>query len=327
LFPLLPATSIFKGDMQVQEHAKDKPFAKPSILHLARMGKNKDSSQDRLGTEANFGDELLKEVSRLRRKQKHSLASLARTMHYLKSLVCVVEGYLKLFESKRLGPLTPRQSEALSEMAATVARLQQLSAEILTYSFWASNTAKLRFKVGEFQPCLEAVCREWKPAYDAKGVDLRFESSESIAPFPFDSEGVGRLVACLLDNALKFTPRGKSVRLTVEPHFWERRIKLDNPPWERRKSTTFVPNSALISVIDTGAGIPLEYQQEIFDEFYSAAAGDAKPGTGLGLAIARYVVQMHAGKIWVESSVGVGSRFCVLLPYSPQAKAGKEELR
>jgi two-component system sensor histidine kinase MprB len=146
-------------------------------------------------------------------------------------------------------------------------------------------------------------------------VDLQFEVRGAIRLFPFETAGVERMVTCLLDNALKFTPRGKPVLLTVEPYFWERRSARQMPVLERRKNGRSDANAALVSVLDAGPGILPEDQQEIFEEFYSAAAGGVKPGTGLGLAIARYVAQMHGGKIWVESSVGKGSRFCVVLPF------------
>jgi signal transduction histidine kinase len=265
-------------------------------------------------------DDLLNEVLRLRRKQRHSISGLGTTVHYMKSSLSVIEGYLQLLASGRPGTLTDVQRDCLRGMHGTTVRLQQLTSELLTYSFWSSNTRKLRFKTGDIQSCLERAYKEWVTPYEAKDVDFKFEIPEKIPPFPFESPGVERLVACLLDNALKFTPVGKSVLLTVKPYFWERRLIVKKPPVERRRSNSQAPNSALISVIDTGAGIPSECQQEIFEDFYTAGVGDVKPGTGLGLAIARYVVEMHAGKIWVESTVGVGSRFCVVLPYSPVVK-------
>jgi signal transduction histidine kinase len=298
------------------------------------MPRGKDSSHpDDLQVKSKRGDtapfseaasrprnDLLNEVRRLRLQRRHSISGLGATVHHMKSSLSVIEGYLRLLVSEKPGPLTVGQQDYLQDMYSTTVRLQQLTSELLTYSFWSSNTRKLRFRTGDIQSCLEKIYREWISPYGAKGVQLEFESGERISPFPFEISGVERLVACLLENALKFTPTGKSVRLTVESHFWERRMITRTPSVERRTKADPAANSVLISVIDTGAGIPSEYQQEIFEDFYTAASGDVKPGTGLGLAIARYVVEMHAGKIWVESSVGVGSRFCVVLPYSPVVK-------
>ena len=296
-----------------------KDSAHPNFPNLASRWEGGDSDPE--ATETVHSDDLLNEVLRLRRKRRHSISGLGTTVHHMKSSLSVIEGYLQLLGSERPGTLTDRQRECLRGMQGTTVRLQELTSELLTYSFWSSNTRKLRFKTGNIQLCLEKAYKEWVTPYETKGVELTFEIPEKIPLFPFEFSGVERLVACLLDNALKFTPIGKSVLLTVKPYFWERRLREKTPALERRRSTNLAPNSALISVIDTGAGIPSEYQQEIFEDFYTAGVGDVKPGTGLGLAIARYVVEMHAGKIWVESTVGVGSRFCVVLPYSPVVKS------
>jgi signal transduction histidine kinase len=295
-----------------------KDSAHLNVMNLTSQWEGGNSQRE---AEETVQSDLLNEVLRLRRKQRHSISGLGTTVHHMKSSLSVIEGYLQLLASGRPGTLTDMQRDCLRDMRGTTVRLQQLTSELLTYSFWSSNTRKLRFRTGDIQSCLEKAYKEWVIPYEAKGVDLKFEIPEKIPPFPFESSGVERLIACLLDNALKFTPVGKSVLLTVNPYFWERRLIVKTPPLERRRRNNQGPNSALISVIDTGAGIPSECQQEIFEDFYTAGVGDVKPGTGLGLAIARYVVEMHAGKIWVESTVGVGSRFCVVLPYSPVVKS------
>ena len=296
-----------------------KDSAHMDVLNLTSQWEDGNSKPE--AAETVQPDDLLNEVLRLRRKQRHSISGLGTTVHHMKSSLSVIEGYLQLLTSGRPGTLTDLQRDCLRDMHGTTVRLQQLTSELLTYSFWSSNTRKLRFKTGDIRSCLEKAYKEWGTPYETKGVDLKFEIPEKIPRFPFEFSGVERLVACLLDNALKFTPVGKSVLLTVNPYFWERRLTVKTPPLERRRRNNQGPNSALISVIDTGAGIPSECQQEIFEDFYTAGVGDVKPGTGLGLAIARYVVEMHAGKIWVESTVGVGSRFCVVLPYSPVVKS------
>ncbi|HLK33565.1 MAG TPA: ATP-binding protein, partial [Terriglobales bacterium] len=78
-----------------------------------------------------------------------------------------------------------------------------------------------------------------------------------------------------------------------------------------------------VSVSDTGPGIAPEFHQEIFDDFVRLPqAGASAEGVGLGLAIARRLVQAFGGKVWVESELGAGSKFCFLLPLRPAGTAG-----
>jgi signal transduction histidine kinase len=133
-----------------------------------------------------------------------------------------------------------------------------------------------------------------------------------LAPFKFDYQKVQQCVANLLDNALKHTPAGGTITLIAAPHFWERRTTEASPSSERRRDTGGRPNSILISVKDTGAGIAAEFHQEIFEEF--VRVDPSSSGMGLGLAITKRLIQAHRGKVWVDSEVGRGSSFSFLLP-------------
>jgi DNA topoisomerase VI subunit B len=110
------------------------------------------------------------------------------------------------------------------------------------------------------------------------------------------------MVSNLVGNALKFTPRGGSVQVTLGPHR---------------------QGGARIQVIDTGVGIDATELPHIFDRFYRGArASEARSsGSGLGLAIVRSIVEMHGGRIAVESRVGSGSTFTVTLPADPRTPA------
>jgi signal transduction histidine kinase len=126
-----------------------------------------------------------------------------------------------------------------------------------------------------------------------KSIDLRVESDEGLAPFPMDGARVKQVLLNLVGNAVKFTPEGGRV-------------------WVRAGATD---GTVCVEVSDTGPGIPAEDHERIFLEFQQAGSEAGKPqGTGLGLALAKKFVEMHSGKIWVESEVGKGSRFFFTLP-------------
>ena len=112
--------------------------------------------------------------------------------------------------------------------------------------------------------------------------------------FSGDERKVKQILVNLLTNAVKFTPEGGQVK--VEARLGD--------------------SAVIVSVIDTGIGVAKEDQEAIFEEFRQAAGSYAhkREGTGLGLTLTRKFVEMHGGKIWVESEIGKGSKFIFTLP-------------
>jgi signal transduction histidine kinase len=126
-----------------------------------------------------------------------------------------------------------------------------------------------------------------------KDINLCGESGALPEPFPMESARIKQVLLNLVGNAVKFTPEGGQV-------------------WVRADSDD---GAVRIEVGDTGPGIPAEDQERIFLEFQQAGSDAGKPqGTGLGLALAKKFVEMHGGKIWLESEVGKGSRFFFTIP-------------
>lgn len=265
--------------------------------------------------------DLLQEVANLHEQARQQNLALAVATHDMKSPLAVVSGYLKLFATGKLGLLTDAQRQVLDDMQTSCLRLHQLISELLSYTVLKADSRRLHLETGDLNACLEEVCRGWAPSYEAKQVALEFVPANDWPLFPFDFSRLQQVIACLLDNALKFTASGKAVRLTAERHFWERRRVSQSAAPERRKRSSLAPNSVLISVIDSGPGIASEHQQEIFEDFYTLGCGEVRSGTGLGLAIARRVVQAHGGNIWVESRMGAGSTFRLLLPLQPPSNS------
>src|SRR5215469_14300862 len=120
--------------------------------------------------------------------------------------------------------------------------------------------------------------------------------TEVAGPLPVglgDEQRLTQVLLNLVGNAIKFTDTGevRVIAKAVNGHF-------------------------SVSVADTGSGIPPEHQTRIFDQFHQVDSSNtkAKGGTGLGLAIARQIVEMHGGRIWVESTLGKGSTFQMELP-------------
>jgi len=244
--------------------------------------------------------------------------ALAAAAHELKTPLAIMGGYLNLLLTQKLGPLTPRQLEVLSEMQDNGARLTNFVQNVLTYATLKVERYQMQYEVADINACLREIAEFWAQRFQDKAIAFYFFPDEQLPAFPFDWYKVQHIVSNLLDNAMKYTPSSGTVWLHVEPYFWERRTIKRKPLVERRRRLVANPNCCRISVADTGPGIAPEYQQEVFEEYFRlTAAGARAEGHGLGLSIARRLVQAAGGKIWVESEPGNGSKFSFLCLLSP----------
>jgi signal transduction histidine kinase len=129
---------------------------------------------------------------------------------------------------------------------------------------------------------------------ESSGVALKASYADELPMVYADPERVTQLLSNLVGNALKFTPAGGRVEVRVQPY----------------------DEGTLVSVIDTGDGIPAEQLPHVFDRFFqvSSTRVGARHGAGLGLPIARGIVEAHGGTIWIESAAGRGTTVRFTLP-------------
>ena len=258
------------------------------------------------------------QYAQLREKYLRTTNALASAAHDLKTPLSILNGYVELLQSEKLGDLNDRQREVLRDMRSNGQRLQRYIQDFLSFSVLETGELRMRFESANINACLSEVCRLWSPRFQEKGLALYFLANEKVIEFAFDEPKVERIVSNLLENSFKFTPPGGTVWLHTEPYMWERRGG-SNPavPQERRRRPLSTANSVKISVSDTGPGVPPEYHLEIFDDFFRLPSSDKTEGMGLGLAIARRLVNGMGGKIWVESEPGAGCKFSFILPLKP----------
>ena len=279
------------------------------------MAPTSDTSR---GQNARAGVPELQEYTQLRERYLRTTNALASAAHDLKTPLAILNGYVELLQSEKLGSLNERQREVLRDMRSNGQRLQRYIQDFLSFSVLETGELKMRFETGNINACLSEVCRLWSPRFQEKGLALYFLANEKVIQFSFDAPKVERVISNLLENAFKFTPAGGTVWLHAEPYMWERRAA-SNPPMmqERRRRPLLQPNSVKISVSDTGPGVPPEYHLEIFDDFFRLPTHEKTEGMGLGLAIARRLVNGIGGKIWVESEPGAGCKFSFIIPLKP----------
>jgi len=264
--------------------------------------------------------DLPQAYSALQQRFQRTTNALGSAAHDLKTPLAILNGYVELLQSGKLGPLNERQREVLGDMRSSGKRLQQFIQDFLTYSALETGGLKMRFEMGNINNCLSDVCHLWSTRFQEKGLALYFLPNDKLPAFPFDSPKLERVISNLLENSFKFIPQGGTVWLHAEPNMWERRAATQAAAGnDRRRLDTSQPNSVKVSVSDTGPGIPAEFHQEVFDDFFRLPSNENQEGMGLGLAIVRRLVQGMGGKVWVESDPGAGCKFSFLIPFKPSS--------
>jgi len=164
---------------------------------------------------------------------------------------------------------------------------------LLDLSKMEAGIIDFNFAAGDVKPIVQRAASEIEPLYAARSITFEFHETGKTPSVRMDGERVLQVMRNLLGNAVKFTPDGGRIAVSLKP----------------------VAGGVEISVADSGPGIPEEDRTAIFDKYRQSAtqAYSGGTGTGLGLSIAKHVVDAHGGRIWVESELGRGSTFTVFL--------------
>ncbi|HZS27512.1 MAG TPA: HAMP domain-containing sensor histidine kinase [Candidatus Angelobacter sp.] len=242
---------------------------------------------------------------------------LASAAHELKTPLAVINGYVDFLLGDHAGPLNQQQKVVLTEMQQNTLRLQRMIQSFLNFSALQSGKFEVRKELRDINQCVEEVISQWQVPYAARGTTCNFFPDRTIGPICFDSLKFHNILSNLLENALKFTPTFGKVTVTTRLDCWERRKPHNKKSihLEKRASMAALKNNCVrIEVTDNGPGIAPEYHREIFEEFRQIEQAGQAQGIGLGLAIARRLVEAQGGEISVQSSVGQGSTFSIVLP-------------
>jgi signal transduction histidine kinase len=291
----------------------------PAVVPTGTSPKNGLPSAEKARAAAPIStDDGTSELEQLRDRFLKTTNALASAAHDLKTPLAILNGYIELLQSQKLGPLNERQREVMDDMFSSGQRLQQFIQDFLMFSVLQTGELRMQYVEGDMNSCLSEVCRLWSGRFQERGLALYFLANDKLAPFAFDAPKVQRVISNLLENASKYTPQGGTVWLHAEPHMWERRsASKSGANGDRRRQAANLPNAVKVSVADTGPGIRPEFHMEIFDDFFRLPGSESAEGMGLGLAIARRLLQGMGGKIWVESEPGAGCKFSFLVPLKP----------
>lgn len=268
---------------------------------------------------------LAQAYAELQERFRKMTSALASATHDLKTPLAILNGYVDVLQSEKLGTVNERQRQVLRDMQLSGKRLEQFIQDFLTLAALETGGLVVNKVPGNLNQCLADVCQMWSNRLQQRRIALYLLANEKLPELSFDAPKVERVISNLLENAGKYTPEGGTVWVHAEPHMWERRAAaLARVPAERRQRASQTANAAKVSVSDTGPGIPPEFQQEVFDDFFRLPGSEAKDGIGLGLAISRRLVQCMGGKIWVESEPGTGCKFSFLIPIGEPSSANRK---
>src|SRR5260370_29060864 len=165
----------------------------------------------------------LQEYSQLRERYLRTTNALASAAHDLKTPLAILNGYVELLQSEKLGGLNERQREVLRDMRSNGQRLQRYLQDFLSFSVLETGALKMRFEPGNINACLSEVCRLWSPRFQERSLALYFLGNEKVHEFAFDAPKIERIISNLLENTSKFTPAGRTGWLHAEPYMADRR--------------------------------------------------------------------------------------------------------
>jgi len=244
-----------------------------------------------------MADRLEESVAIIRRDRDRSRDFLADVSHELRTPIAALRTFNELLtEGADDDPDT--RAEFLESSRQQLERLDWLAQNLLDLSKLDSGLVLPDFRPDDLRAAVESAVEQAEATARKRGVELVLALPPRPIRIRHDPQRIGQVVSNLVGNALKFTSRGGSVAVALRP----------------------IPNGAQIEVRDTGVGIDPSEMPRIFERFYRGSlANEARgSGSGLGLAIAKSIVDLHAGRITVESRLGAGTTFVVTLPRDPR---------
>jgi signal transduction histidine kinase len=224
---------------------------------------------------------------------QHKSEFLANMSHELRTPLNAIIGFSEVLAERMFGEINDKQAEYLSDILESGQHLLSLINDILDLSKIEAGRMELEPTDFALPGAIENALTLVKERAHRRGIALVRTVDERLGMIHADERKVKQVLLNLLSNALKFTPEGGQIDVRARVHDGETEI----------------------SVTDTGVGIAPDDQEAVFEEFRQVGTASKKvEGTGLGLAISRKFIELHGGRIWVESQLGKGSTFAFTLP-------------
>jgi signal transduction histidine kinase len=247
--------------------------------------------------------ELKEQSLELEEASRHKSEFLASMSHELRTPLNAVLGFSEVLLEQMFGEINERQEEYLRDIHGSGQHLLELLNEILDLSKVEAGRMELEYSPFDLRALLDEAVGMLRERASAHDIELRVETDDGVSQIYTDHLRLKQVVLNLMTNAVKFTGDGGSVVVRAE-----------------RTDTEI-----LVSVTDTGIGIPEADRERIFESFQQGGRGSSREeGTGLGLTLSRRLVELLGGRMWLETEVGVGSTFGFSLPARQSAKPGND---
>ncbi|MCL5023935.1 MAG: diguanylate cyclase [Nitrospirae bacterium] len=246
--------------------------------------------------------ELEKMNRELERASQHKSRFIANMSHELRTPLNSILGFSEVLLEKTFGNLTENQERYLGNIRTSGKHLLELINNVLDIAKIEAGKYEMSYETFRIEDMISEVFSVMKPLADKKAVELRLGMRGDLDSVTFDPMKLKQVFYNLISNAIKFTPEGGKVSVVIDR--------------ERAGDASENQEYARFSVSDTGVGIRTEDFDRIFDEFEQADSAFSRQygGAGLGLALTKKLVELHGGRITVESRLGQGSTFTVFLP-------------
>ena len=250
--------------------------------------------------------QVLAELSRKGRQlevvSRHKSDFLANMSHELRTPLNAIIGFSQVLRQRLFGPINEKQEEYIDDILSSGNHLLDLINDVLDLSKVEAGQVELEVAPFSLREALERGVLMVREPATKHGVRLSLELAPGVDLVDGDERRLLQVIFNLLSNAVKFTPEGGSVVV----------------------ASSRMNGEVQVSVTDTGPGIAPEDRERIFEEFQQTAVGvEQGEGTGLGLALSKRLVELHGGRIWVESEPGRGSRFTFTLPMENGSRNGR----
>ena len=267
----------------------------PNRDELGSLAADLNSMSERLGS-------LYRELETI---SQHKSEFLANMSHELRTPLNAVIGFSEVLEQKMFGDLNEKQLEYVQDIHASGRHLLLLINDILDLSKIEAGKLELDRSRFDLASTIESTLTLVRERAVRHGLTISLSLDERIGRVDADERKIRQILLNLLSNAVKFTPDGGQIEITG----------------------AVLDGAAQIAVRDTGIGIAPEDCAVIFEEFQQARGNHEgkREGTGLGLTLARKFVELHGGRIWVDSVVGEGSTFTFTLPLAAPSNGLKTD--
>jgi len=235
------------------------------------------------------------DITELRKLENTRKEFVANVSHELRTPLTSIKGYVEtLLENYSTNG--GHTEESLKIIMKHTQRLDNLIKDILELSRLETKELKIEFHRLDILKCIKSFIQTYKEMCAEKGQTFKLYVSQELSVLESNEYLLQQLLTNLIDNAIKYTQKGGIIDVRIEP----------------------LNDTIRIEVSDTGAGIPHEHIPRIFERFYriDPARSREMGGTGLGLSIVKHIVNLHHGSIKLDSEVGVGSKFTIILPQS-----------